>query len=275
MAGAIAMNENSKTTARFCGDCGQPLSGRYCAHCGADSLKAAPPTAHAEGWSALASDFLEHGEKNSMLSVVASFARHPVETILRLTDDTSYRGHWAFLSACLAAQFTLSFVLLPRILSWFYEVPVPENKAAVVANEILQYVGIAILTPIQYYVCRALGTIPRTPRSYVKLCALSVGYGSLLSIASILAFLLIGGVAVSARWLTDTTSVGQALTLLVMLGVVVFVTLSHRRFWGMSWPVASAVTVAIALLSWVVVYPLLMRLWSTLDVTGKLAAMSP
>lgn len=268
------MTGNSTISARSCGSCGQPLSGRYCAHCGADSSAPAPAT-QAEGWSALAGDFLEHGEKNGMLSVVASFALHPVETILRLTEDKSYRGHWAFLSACLAAQFTLSFVLLPRILSWCYGIPVPENKAAVFANEILQYAGIAILTPIQYYVCRALGTIPRTPRAYVKLCALSVSYGSLLSSASIIAFLGIGGLAVAGHWLTDTTVIGQALTLLVMLGVVVFVTCSHRRFWGMSWLVASGVTVGIALLSWAVVYPLLIELWNTLDVTGKLAAMMP
>ena len=36
---------------------------------------------------------------NSFFAVVVSFLLHPVDTIIRLTDDPAYRSHWAFLTA--------------------------------------------------------------------------------------------------------------------------------------------------------------------------------
>ena len=78
-------------------------------------------------------------------------------------------------------QLTLSYVLLPRLFSTLFNVPSTANSSAVITNEIVQYVGMAILTPIQYYACRALGSLRRTPMAYVKLCVLSVSFGALLS----------------------------------------------------------------------------------------------
>ena len=65
------------------------------------------------------------------------------------------------------AQLTLVYVFMPRIFSALFNVPSAANSSAVITNEIVQYVGMAILTPIQYYVCRALGTLParRCPTS--------------------------------------------------------------------------------------------------------------
>ena len=136
----------------FAEACGTALTGKFCSGCGAPADNAA-----AEGWSSLANQLLSKPRPNGILSVALSFLRHPVDTIIRLTDDPTYRSQWAFLSTCLGAQLTLSYVLLPRLYSALLGVPDTADTGAVITNEIVQYVGIAILTPIQFYVCRALG----------------------------------------------------------------------------------------------------------------------
>ena len=109
--------------------------------------------------------------------------------------------------------------------------PNTANSATVVTNEVVQYVGMAILTPIQYYVCRALGTLPRSPMSYVKLCVLSVSYGSMVSIVvTLIAFAT--GIAVLKTQAHIDLLVWQGLTLATYAVVLVFVAASHKRFWG-------------------------------------------
>jgi len=185
---------------------------------------------------------------------------HPVDTIIRLTDDPTYRSQWSFLTTCVAAQLTLVYVLLPRIFSTLFNTPDTANSSAVITNEVVQYIGIAILTPIQYYVGRALGTMRRTPMSYVKLCVLSVGYGALLSSGAALLFFATGILALKTGTNVDFVAVWQGLAFATLVAILAFVAASHRRFWGMSWPIAIGFTLGVAALSWVVVYPALTAL---------------
>ena len=91
--------------------------------------------------------------------------------------------------------------------------------------------------------------------SYVKLCVLSVSYGSLLSIIIALSYFAIVLADKKAGSILELDEVWQALALVAMAAVLTFVTATHKRFWGMSWPIAIAVTIGAAAMSWLVVYP--------------------
>ncbi|MBS0238650.1 MAG: zinc ribbon domain-containing protein [Proteobacteria bacterium] len=235
----------------FCVQCGTALQGKFCSGCGA----AAPIHSGQEGWSALTSEFLSSRRGKGIFAVAISFLVSPVNTIIRLTDDPTYRSHWGFLTATVGAQLTLAYVIMPRFFSALFDVPNTANSGAVIANEAVQYVGMAILTPIQYYICRALGTLPRSPMSYVKLCVLSVSYGALLSIAISLTALTIALAVVKTGANIDLQEVAQALTMFGFAAILAFVAASHKRFWGMSWPIAIGVTLFLGAMSWLVVYP--------------------
>jgi hypothetical protein len=270
MAGAETASAN------ICANCRTSIQGKFCSSCGAP---ASPPHAQPrEGWSGITAEFLSSRGGNGLFAVVLSFLRRPVDTIIRLTDDPGYRSHWGFLTATVGAQLTLLYIVMPRVLSALFNVPSTASSSAVLTTEIVQYVGMAILTPIQYYVCRALGTTARSPMSYVKLCVLSVGFGALLSsIAALIVFvssIVIMKTAVGTDVQGIVQTVGEIFGALTMVGVLVFVSASHKRFWGMSWPIAIGVTLAIAVVSWKVVYPGLFALAERADIAETLKTLS-
>jgi hypothetical protein len=216
--------------AALCGSCGTALTGKFCSGCGAPADNDA-----AEGWSSLANQLLSKPRPDGILSVAVSFLRHPVDTIIRLTDDPTYRSQWAFLSTCLGAQLTLSYVLLPRLYATMLGIPDTADTGAVITNEIVQYTGIAILTPIQFYVCRALGARSRTPMSYVKLCTLSVSYCTIVATTVALITFAAGVIAATTAAGIDVQTVGLSVMSAAMLIIIIFVTMTHRIFWGMRW----------------------------------------
>lgn len=241
-----------------CAACGKPLAGPFCSQCGA----AAP--AGGDGWGVIASELFDSQQPKGHFATLTSFLKAPVETIIRLTEDPAYRQHWTFLSLALGIQFALGFLILPQLLGRFYAVPEMGGKEAVLTNQIAQYLGIAILTPIQYYICRAAGSIARRPAAYVKLCVLSVSFCSILSTIAILTFWSVGPAAALAGFSIDPWLLGNGLTSLLQIAIMVFVTMAHKRFWGMKLWAAILITLLIAILSWGVVYPALVELvtWS-------------
>lgn len=246
--------EGGAAGARYCANCGTPLQGKFCTSCGA-AAQTTVERQNSEGWGSFTSEFLSSDGRNGVVSVAVSFLRHPVDTIMRLTDDPTYRSQWGFLTATVGAQMTLTFVLLPRVYAALFHVPSAANSSAVITNEIVQYVGMAILTPVQYYICRWLGTRKRSPMSYVKLCVLSVSYGALLSSLVAIFFFLTAVALLKSGTAVDLATLWEGLAVLTLIAILVFVTESHRRFWGMAWPIAIGVTMTIAALSWLVVYP--------------------
>ena len=234
----------------LCTSCGTALSGNYCSDCGAPA-----EDMPSEGWSGVAGQLIAKPQRDGILAVAFSFLRRPVSTILRLTDDPTYRSHWRFLSACLGAQLTLAYVILPRLYALLFNVPDKADNGAVIANEVVQYVGMAILTPVQYYLCRTLGSIRRTPMSYVKLCVLSVSFCTLVASVLSLIIFAVGLAIVKGSTPIDMGTAWTTLTTAALVVILAFVTESHRKFWGMRWWVALSATLMIAALSWSVVYP--------------------
>lgn len=260
------------STTELCSNCGTMLGGKYCSDCGAPAGAAKAIDAR-QGWSGLGGEFLSKSGRNGIFAVALSFLRHPVDTIIRLTEDSAYTSHWTFLSTCLGAQLTLVYVLLPRLFSAMFNLPDISNSSEVITNEVVQYVGMAILTPVQYYLCRALGTVRRTPMSYVKLCALSISYGAMLSIAAVLVFFALSVLIVKTGFSVNIQNLWVGLSALTLLAILVFVTASHRRFWGMRWPIAVAATLVIAVLSWSAVYPGLSSLAEKAGIPGTLGRL--
>ncbi|AGK59860.1 hypothetical protein HYPDE_40958 [Hyphomicrobium denitrificans 1NES1] len=109
--------------AALCANCGTALSRPFCSGCGTPSNSSTGN--HEEGWGALTSEFLSQLKRDGLFAVAISFLRHPVRTILRLTDDPAYRSHWSFLTACVGAQLTLAYVALPRLYSAPFGMPNP------------------------------------------------------------------------------------------------------------------------------------------------------
>lgn len=273
VGGGTTMTEAGTVEARFCANCGTALQGKFCTSCGTQASAAAEVTRGPEGWGSLTSEFFSSHGRNGIVAVTLSFLRHPVDTIIRLTDDTTYRSQWGFLTAMVGAQMTLIYVFLPRAFAALFHLPSTANGSAVITNEIVQYVGMVILTPIQYYVCRWLGTRQRSPMSYVKLCVLSVSYGSLLSsLVAIFFFLLAVGLLKNGTGV-DLGTLWQGLAVLTLIATLVFVTESHRRFWGMAWPIAIAATISFAAMSWLVVYPGLGALIERGGVAGAISSL--
>lgn len=263
------MSETVETGRASCHNCGKPLHGAYCSHCG---TRAEAPQ---EGWGVIASELFDSQESRTHASTLASFLKAPAATIIRLTEDPGYRKHWTFLSIALGVQFTLAFLILPHFLAPYFAVPDPGGKSALIATQLSQYLGIAILTPIQYYICRAAGSIARTPASYVKLCVLSVSYCSILSTLITVFFWVSGAAATALHAPPNAPLYGAGLTALLQLAILVFVTITHKRFWGMRWWVAILVTLLIAVLSWVVVYPLLFNFVSASGVVKTIDDLFP
>lgn len=250
--GVAAVSSMSAAQLKRCTQCGAPLTSRFCGDCGAPAESGAQTVG--EGWRAIASDLFPE-ERNGFFSVLMAFARHPVRTIIRLTEDPRYRSHWSFLAACLGAQLTITYLVAPRLLALMFGTPQTTGTPSVLTSELVQYIGIFVLLPVQYYLCRALGTIHRTPRSYAKLCALSVGYSAALSLALFIVFFGTMTAVAKFNMPLDYVTLGAATSAVNVLAVITFVSWTHRIFWGMKWPVAIAATLVIAALSWAVVYP--------------------
>jgi hypothetical protein len=226
-------------------------------------------TAVDQGWTGAVRDIFTF-EPDGALNVAIRFLRAPVATILMLANDEGYTGYWKFMLACMGAHLTFLFVLVPRFGALVFHLPAANRGAESLTIQGLQLAGFPILTMIQYYICQAFGSISHPPRAYAKLCALSVGYGWLLTLAaSILELcILIGIIAAGATVdpvVSDTIQVSA-----VMFASLVFIALSHRQFWGMTWPRTLAFTVILALLSWVIVYPGLSALATRMNVTERI-----
>jgi hypothetical protein len=60
---------------------------------------------------------------------------------------------------------------------------------------------------------------------------------------------------------------------MTLIAVMAFVTMSHKLFWGMSWPIAIGVTICIAAASWLVVYPALGTLIERGGIVGAVSSI--
>lgn len=273
-SGAQPATGAARVSARFCSNCGTALQGKFCSACGAAAVAAAPAEQPSEGWGSLTSEFMSSHGRNGIFSVALSFLRHPVDTIIRLTDDPTYRSQWGFLTATVGAQLTLAYVVLPRLFSTIFNLPSVANSSGVLRDEIVQYVGMAVLTPIQFYICRALGTRRRSPMSYVKLCVLSISFGALLSILISVFFFAIAVVLLKNAVAVDLATLWQGVSMMALVGVLVFVAMSHQRFWGMKWAIAIGVTLLFAALSWLVVYPGISALIERGGIVGAISSLT-
>lgn len=226
-----------------------------------------PPLHEAdEGWLSIHREIFPRAQ-HPFWRLLLDFLLHPVKTILRLSEDRTFTGAWKLLLMAIGAVPVTLLVLLPRLGNAVADLPVVATKADVVVAqtgfEILQIVGILVLTPLQFYACRAIGTMNHTPRAYFKLCLMSVSYNTFLSLVGLSAAYIVSVVLLRAKIPHSFPAIQWTSMALTQSAVLAFVAIVHRRFWGMTWLRAIGATAVIALLSWGVVYPGLSALWES------------
>jgi hypothetical protein len=152
-----------------CRTCGHAIAGNFCVQCGA-------PTADkgSESWSGVASDIL--GGQPGLLIIIAGLTRHPIRTIIALTEDRSYTQHWKLFTLSLSASLPIFWILIPRLASWLRDQAPSPQQSMVPMWEGMLIALLMLVTPVLYYVCRFFGRIPRTSRAYFKFCALVAAY---------------------------------------------------------------------------------------------------
>jgi hypothetical protein len=228
---------------------------------------------HRDGWLAVLIDVM-FGETDGVFSVAWKMFRSPVKTTLRLAADTTYKGYWKFMLACMGADLTLLFGITPWVGSHFFHLQAQNRGVESLMIQGLQLTGMPILTFVQFYFCSWLGSARRVPLEYVKLCSLSVGYGWLLTILAMLAEVVAIVVLMLKGFPVDAVRADQMQALATMIAVMAYVALSHRAFWGMSVTRALLSTLFIATMSWVVVYPGLGWIAQSFDLAGRLKGLA-
>lgn len=206
------------------------------------------------GWLQAGADLI-FPERDGALSVAWAMIKSPVVTALRLAQDGEYRGYWNFMLSAMGANLAFVYLIVPTAAKILFGAQTPDHTADQLLVQILQLSGFPLLTFAQFYACRALGTADPSPLSYVKLCALSVGFGwILLTAANVVEVMVLAGMVTTGAEVHGN-EMDQSAALAGMAAALVFTSLSHQRFWGLSGQRAILITLAIAAVSWGVVYP--------------------
>lgn len=268
--------------ARYCGNCGTPAKTRFCTACGAE-IGHEGATRTNEGWSAVANDLVAVAPPKSIPGIALSFAKAPVATAMRLSEDAGYSGHWTFLLACLAAHFSVVNLVLPRGLAFATGTTAATGvtKWDLVIQQIVIIGAIAVMAPVLYYVCRWFSGNQRSPRAYMKLAALSFGYWYLLVTAVLLAMtalaaLLFAGFKPGADAVAySRMKLGlQIATIAAFQASVLWVVAAmNKRFWGLTWLSATMIGLGYIVVSQAAVFRSLWHFTEVLDLSGWLKAL--
>lgn len=252
----------------FCGECGKPVGTKFCTSCGT-AAPAEPMAAFQHAFTAPGNEPLAPktapfdksslgviveemigADSNSFLSVLARFAVAPVKTIIRLTNDPNYNRQWSFMVGCIGISLTTMIVILPKL----SHTPAPNGKGELLVANFESLFCFFVMTPIQYYACRAAGGVARPLRDYFKICSLSVGYTSLVY----LPMLFVAGIIMTIWAMLigiDPLDFGRqhpAAYVLVpaaslLIPASIFIAISQKKFWGFGWAWAVSLTIALLL----------------------------
>jgi hypothetical protein len=210
-----------------CRACGHHTSGKFCSNCG-EPINSREP----EGWTAVASDIL--GGQPGLLNIVAGLALHPIRTTVALAEDSRYTRHWRLFTLSLTVSLFISWIFVPHLASWLRNEPPAQGESMVRLWEGSLIALLVLEAPILYYICRWVGRTERTPRSYFKFWTLVAAYvvfvASLAGLGMEFVHIAMAHhlVSLEPKRLEDAYGV-------IILALVLFVGLSHRKFWHISW----------------------------------------
>lgn len=261
----------------YCTNCGEGVTAKFCGHCGT----AVAPLGAGEGWSSLVGDAVGNAPPQSVLGVAISFSRAPVSTAIRLANDASYGGHWLFLAFSLTVYFSIIELIIPRFAGRLQNITVGRDKWDFIAFQILTLAAILIMTPLLYYVCRAISGRQPTPRTYIKLVTLGFGYWYLLLTALILC-VIAGGVltGVALSWLGHRDLYDRLLPVLPVAGFCVYegsviwvFAAMQRRFWDLSGWVTALLSLGYVVVSQGFIFRSLIYAAQAADLAGWLRGL--
>ena len=218
----------------FCGNCGTSIASRFCTSCGAEFNPPPDHSANSGGWWDVVEDFIGK-DRNGLLRVAYRIVRSPVSTGLQLARDTQYTGHLKFLTLTTGALLTLQFVVLPKVLSLLPGLPPQKENAAALytISQTVIYPAVLLMIFLQYYAFGARSKTSRAPLEYYKLCVISVGFSSIVSITALLpAIVLAYFFSLSSN--NFFTSVSNWSLVIILPIYLTFVYMQHWRYWELS-----------------------------------------
>jgi hypothetical protein len=242
------------TAESSCPNCGATAVGSYCSSCGT-KLGASAGSASLE----TTMGGVLGKDRYGVYRIVRALILAPVTTTIKLTFDEGFTKYFKPLFAVVAAKASAFFVTFPTILrDVFGRDANPSAKDAIEVTRYIarEYICLAILFFISYFVYRAVSPNTRGPSQFAKFAAISATVFALIDIAT--GLLIYAGALVLGRNMTDAQFdvIYYGLDGLDRILTLIFFAAVSCRFWQINWVKSLAVTILLALLNWKLIEPL-------------------
>lgn len=221
-----------------------------------------------DGWREVLRDVFPR-DPHGIFTVSAGLLRSPFETALRLAADRDYRNYWSHIVVLTGVTAIALYVTLPQVFNYLVGqdlVGVADAAQRLrLKMQVMQIAAFLLLTPLQYYACRLISPVPQAPRTYFKLCALSISFGLLLRIVLGILTVFAGLVIFHGRLNVGLATVIQTEFAIGTLLILAYVTELHRRFWGFALWKSLVLTIVFFLFTALVASPALLMAVQALD----------
>jgi hypothetical protein len=243
----------SVTAESSCPNCGAAAPGNYCSNCGA---KQGVSTRVVSLESTVAEAIGKDRYRYYRTIVGLIFA--PVTATIKLTLDESFKAYFPILFAVATAKAVAFFVTFPTILRDVFEREAnPTTKDAIEVTRFIvhQYISLAVLFFISYFVYRAVSPNSRTPGQFVKFAAIAAIVFALIDIAT--GVLIYVGILALGPDIRDNQfdALYYGFDGLNRIVTLIFFAAVSRGFWQIGWLKALAVGIPLALVNWKVIEP--------------------
>ncbi len=250
------MSSETSLASVFCGNCGEPVATRFCTHCKAKNLEfvehqdVSPQSA---GWTDVIDDVMG-AERHKLWVTTRSLMRSPVATTLSLTENGEYTGHFKLMATWVVVSLTFVTLAASRLLTAFLTLP-PETTAVLDENVkqlrvqlLITYPSIFMMTFVQYYFLSLFSKVKRTPKSYYKLCMISVAFGSVMQLICFMLWVAVSlALGLSGRdWVLPLLALAMFVSL---IAAWFYIFGHHRKFWSLPKSLAAVLITAFFVLT--------------------------
>jgi hypothetical protein len=251
--GACRMPMDLSVTANICPNCGKAATGNYCSHCGTKQGIEGRSDPHSPPAEAPAGN-----DRYRYYRTIFALIFSPVATVTKLTLDSNFKGYFSILFSVVAAKAAAFYVTFPTILrDVFARDANPSAKDAIEVTRYIfeQYISLALLSFVSYFLYRAVSRTARPPGQFVKFVAIAAIVFAIIDMASAAA--MYASILALGPDITDNqfNTLYDGIDGLNRLVTLIFFAAVSCRFWQIGWFKALALGVPLAVLNWKVIDP--------------------